>query len=89
MVALTGIEWVKCQFSSVRLSLSRSFSVLASRDWIPESPHNLLWCDPRVTAGVSRRFSSLFTACSPEPANLDANRWQIPGCIDAANRPCL
>ena len=50
MVALTGIEWVKCQFTSVRLSLSRSFSVLPGRVWTPEYPHKSVWCDPRVTA---------------------------------------
>ena len=50
MVALTGIEWVTTQFSSVQFSLSRFFSVqfiLHDPQWsLSEKP----WCERVVSA---------------------------------------
>ena len=52
VVALTGIEWVTFQFTSVQLNVSCSFSVHRGspdlRKLVPES----LTCDRIVTPGV-------------------------------------
>jgi len=50
LVALTGIEWVSRQFSSVQFSLSCFVSVLPVQQESVSGPYKTLWCDPRVTA---------------------------------------
>jgi hypothetical protein len=50
MVALTGIEWVRCQFTSVQLSLSRFVSVQFVLPWLAKPPYKTLWCERGVSA---------------------------------------
>ena len=59
MVALTGFEWVSGRFTSVRFSLSCSFSIhlvpIEAQLFLCESP----WCDHAVTprAAIALRAS--------------------------------
>jgi hypothetical protein len=56
LVALTGIEWVSCCFSSSQFVLSSSFSVFLVHDESSLDLYKKLWCDPRVTATASCRL---------------------------------
>lgn len=61
LVALTGIEWVKRQFSPVQSRLSLFFSIQSVLHRHQRCPYRSLWCDPRVTAEYD-----LLCRCLPE-----------------------
>src|SRR5581483_2413142 len=92
MVALTGIEWVKCRSNAVHPNLSCSFSVHLRFDGYQPIFPGTAWCDRGVTQGRRGTTASRARSASGTPGRRDVSCRRplvSPGLRDAADIRCV